>query len=342
MAQPPDRKESLMAEPQTQSEDLSIAEATNAFDGLLAREEGDIEQTDEGEAAPKKTQEASEPPETPAKVEEPAEGEEEETTEQEAEPEEEPEEQPLYTVKVDGKEQQVALEELQRGYSGQKWISQRSQALSAEKKAFEAEAAAVKQERAQYAQVLGQLAKQLETNGEAEPDWEKLRAEDEFKFVVERQAWTLKQEKLNAVKAEQSRVQALQQQETEKERGRKIVEENDKVLGFIPSWKDEATRKKDVADLRAFALKGGWTNEEIDNATDARAVRALFAEYTLSKIVNAERPRPVTRGPRSASPGAGSSTPGRQVELTRDKQRLAQTGRVEDAADIFNKAGIWE
>jgi hypothetical protein len=330
-----------MAEPQA-NEDMSLADASTALEGLLARDENlGNDESQEEEAAPRKEQEASEPPETPAKVQEPAEGEEEEATEQE-ETEQESEEQPLYTVKVDGKEQQVALEELQRGYSGQKWISQRSQALAAEKKSFEAEAAAVKQERAQYAQVLGQLAKQLETNGEAEPDWDKLSAEDEFKFVVERQKWDLKQQKLNAVKAEQTRVQALQQQETEKERGRKIVEENDKVLGFIPSWKDEATRKKDVADLRAFAIKGGWTEEEIDNATDARAVRALFAEYTLSKITNAQRPRPVSRGPRSASPGAGSSTPGRQVELTRDKQRLAQTGRVEDAADIFNKAGIWE
>lgn len=331
-----------MAEPNT---DLGLTEATNALEGLLAREEGDTEQAQgqetasspADEAAQETVQETPESAETPAQ----AEAEPEETAETEEQPQE-TEETPLYTVKVDGKEKQVTLDELQRGYSGQQWITQRSQSLAAERKALEAEATAVRQERAQYAQVLGELAKQLQNGGEAEPDWEKLRAEDEFKFVVERQAWQLKQDRLNAIKAEQSRVAGLQQKEQENARARMIEEENRKVLEVIPAWKDKAVAKRDIAELRAFALKNGWTEEEIDNATDHRAVRALWAEYQMSKLANTQRPRPVSRAPRSASPGAGTASPGRPAEITRDKQRLAQTGRVEDAAAIFEKAGIFE
>jgi hypothetical protein len=329
-----------MAEPQANT-DMSLADASNALEGLLARDENlGNEEAEESEAAPQKDAEPSEPPETP-EVKEPSEGEEEETTEQET-AEQEPEEQPLYTVKVDGKEQQVTLEELQRGYSGQKWISQRSQTMAAERKALEAEAAAVKQERAQYAQVLGQLRQQLEQGGEAEPDWEKLRAEDEFKFVVERQAWQLKQDKLNAVKAEQARVQGLQKQHEDATIARYVEEENRKVLDKIPAWKDRAKAKAAIADLREYAKSEGWTDEELDQARDSRAVIALYKAMQFDKLAKTQMPRPANRGPRSASPGAGSATPGRPVEITRDKQRLAQTGRVEDAAAIFEKAGIFE
>ena len=329
-----------MAEPQ---EDMTIQDATNAFDGMLAREEKSERTNPAGKAAvaEDEVEEASEPPETP-EIKEPSEGEEEEATEQEAEPDEESEQPPLYTVKVDGKEEQVTLEELQKGYSGQKWISQRSQSMAAERKALEAKAAEVEKERAQYSQILGQLRQQLESGGETEPDWEKLRSEDEFKFVVERQAWQVRQDKLNAIKAEQSRVQALQKQQEEANLARYIEEENRKVLDKIPAWKDKAKAKTAISDLRDYAKSEGWTDEELDQARDSRAVVAIYKAMQFDKLAKTQIPRPVTRGPRSASPGAGSATPGRSAELTRDKQRLAQTGRVEDAASIFERAGIFE
>lgn len=335
-----------MAGPQTQEQpaDLGLVEASNALEGLLAREDGEQEQDEGAEQAEtaEQAEETSETPETPDEAKAKPEGEEEETTEQEEQPEGQ-DQQPLYTVKIDGKEQQVTLDELQRGYSGQKWITQRSQSLAAERKAFEADAAAVKQERAQYAQVLGQLRQQLEQGGEAEPDWEKLRAEDEFKFVVERQAWQLKQDRLNAVKAEQSRVQALQKQQEEQSIAKYVAEENQKVLDKIPAWKDKAKAKAAIADLRDYAKSEGWTDEELDQARDSRAVIALYKAMQFDKLAKTQVPRPVAnRGPRPASPGAGNTTPGRPAEITRDKQRLAQTGRVEDAAAIFEKVGVFD
>ena len=331
-----------MADPNT---DMSLADASSALEGLLARDEslGNDEPEKEETA---QAEETAEPParipagETPAKVEEPgAEGD-----EAEAEPEaeaEEPEQEPLYTVKVDGKEEQVPLDELRNNYSGRKAISLRMSALGDERKTLEAELAAVRQERAQYAQHLGNLAKQLET-GEAEPDWDKLRAEDEFKFVVERQAWQVRQDRLNAVKAEQARVAATQKQQQEAETARYVEEENRKVLDKIPAWKDKAKAKAAISDLRDYAKGEGWTDEELDQARDSRAVLALYKAMQFDRLAKTQAPRPVTRGPRSASPGAGSATPGRPAEITRDKQRLAQTGRVEDAAAIFEKAGIFE
>ena len=323
-----------MAEPQ---EDMTIQDATNAFDGLLAREE----KTGKVAATEEEVDEAPEASETPPEVKEP-EGEdvEEETAEPE-ETEEESEQPPLYTVKVDGKEEQVTLEELQKGYSGQKWISQRSQSMAAERKALEAEVTAVKQERAQYSQILGQLRQQLESGGETEPDWEKLRSEDEFKFVVERQAWQARQERLNAIKAEQSRVAVLQKQQQDQATLQYTEEENRKVLDKIPAWKDKAKAKAAISDLRDYAKGEGWTDEELDQARDSRAVIALYKAMQFDKLAKTQLPRPTRNGPPAARAGSASSTLTRPIEITRDKQRLAQTGSVHDAATIFEKAGVF-
>ena len=77
-----------MADP---APDMTIADAADAFSGLLAREEKSERTTPAGKAAADEpeTDEALEPPETPAEVEEPdAEGGNRET----AEPDEDPEE----------------------------------------------------------------------------------------------------------------------------------------------------------------------------------------------------------------------------------------------------------
>jgi hypothetical protein len=323
----------MMAEPNTQETglDFGVDEGALQIEGLLAQEEGDQEEPEK--EAPKPAKEAA--PEAPPE-EQPEEPEGE--PEPEAEPDGEGEPEPLYTVKIDGKEKQVPLSELTRGYSGQEWITQRSQAIAAEKKALEAEAAAVKQERAKYAQVLGQIGDQLKI---AEPDWAKLRAEDEYKFTVEWAAHQVRQEQKAVLENELKQVQAAQQRDDEAAKRRLIDEENRKVLEAIPAWKDKDTAKKDIADLRAFGKSVGWTDEELDNATDHRAVRALWAEYQLSRI-GKSNPRPVNRGPRVASPGSGTATPGRRNDAAMLKQRAAKTGTVEDAAAVFEHSGVFE
>ena len=214
--------------------------------------------------------------------------------------------------------------------------------MAAERKALEAEATAVKQERAQYAQILGQLAKQLETP-DGEPDWDKLRSEDEFKFVVERQAWQVRQDRLNAIKAEQSRVATMQKQQQDAATLQYTEEENRKVLEKIPAWKDKAKAKAAISDLRDYAKTeaAGPTRNWI-----TPAIPAPSSPFTRPcSGTSWRRPRLPVRlcvAPVQRLPGAGSASPGRPMEITRDKQRLAQTGSIEDAATIFEKAGIFQ
>jgi hypothetical protein len=241
---------------------------------------------------------------------------------------------------VNGKEKQVPLDELTRGYSGQQWIQERSVALKREQEALAAEAAAVKQERAVYAQYLGQLAKQLENGGEAEPDWEKLRAEDEFKFVVERQAWSLKQERKAAVSAEIQRTQALQRTDQEKAIKAQLAEGRSKVLEAIPAWKDPKKFEDGKAEIREYAMSIGFSEEEIAQTYDPRAVIALHKAAQFDKLAKAQIKPVQSNRPKDARPGGAEAQPGRPADLRNIRQRLKATGSVDDAAAFFEQSGI--
>ena len=62
-----------------------------------------------------------------------------------------------YSVKVDGQETQVTLEDLKQGYSGQKYVQQGMQDVAAQKKEAEAVYTALNNERQQMAELYQQL-----------------------------------------------------------------------------------------------------------------------------------------------------------------------------------------
>ena len=105
---------------------------------------------------------------------------------------EEVEQPQVYTVKVDGVEQEVTLEELQRGYSRQQDYTRKTQELSHERKTLEQQQAELAQRDAVYSQLLPKMEAQIMGDIENEPDWAKLSEEDPIAYVREKQVWDQK------------------------------------------------------------------------------------------------------------------------------------------------------
>ena len=124
----------------------------------------------------------------------------------------------IFTVKVNGQEIEVGLDELKAGYSRQSDYTKKSQALSEERKSFEQDRNAVLLERQQYAQLLGALQTQLTAFSEPKPDFDRMYDEDPIEATRMERQWTQRQservQKLKAIQLEQQRVaQANQQQQ---------------------------------------------------------------------------------------------------------------------------------
>ena len=262
-----------------------------------------------------------------------------ETTEEQSELEEETEEEEkpaeVYTVKVDGKEIEVTLDELQKGYSRTQDYTRKTQQIAETRKAVEAEAAAIRAEREQYAQLLGALKQQLES-AEAPPDLDRLYNEDPIEWVRQRELLRDKQEKLAAIQSEQARLSQLTEQQRAKELQAHLASQQEALIQAVPEWKDPKKAQAEKALLVEFGKKIGFSEEELKNVYDHRAVIALRKAALYDQMMSKRgQIKPViNNGPRPAKPSAAGRV-STTTEATRAKQRLAKTGRVNDAVSAI-------
>ena len=278
---------------------MNLAEAANALEGILPVD---------GEQSPEETQLSESDEDDGAALSEElsadADAADDETQEEQSEEDEESEEQDQpthFTVKVDGKEVEVTLDELQKGYSRTQDYTRKTQQIAEIRKQVEVETEAVRAERAQYAQMLGALQAQLQGT-ETQIDWDRLYQEDPIEWVRQREVMRERQEKRQAIQFEQ----------------------------------DVAKAKTDKQLLVEFGKKTGFTPEELGAIVDHRAVVALRKAALYDQMMTKRKAiTPVTNnGPRPAKPGAAGRV-SQTTEATRAKQRLAKTGRVDDAASAI-------
>ena len=315
---------------------MNMADAASAISAMLAPEEGQAEVTET-----QQVEESEEETETAASEEEDSgveDAPEEETSEEQSEEEEEPEEeeqQQTFTVKVDGKEVTVTLDELQKGYSRTQDYTRKTQQIAEVRKQVEAETQAVRAEREQYAQLLGALQAQLQSS-EPQVDLDRLYHEDPIEWVRQKEVMRERQEKLGAIQAEQQRLSQLAQYEQQRAMEAQLASQQEALLAALPEWKDPKKAKAEKALVIESAKAAGFTDEDLKSVYDHRLVLLLRKAAMYDQMVSKRQGiKPVVNnGPRPAKPGAAGRV-STTTEATRAKQRLAKTGRVDDAASAI-------
>jgi len=311
---------------------MNMAEAADALAGMLP---------DEGQ---EESSEAQLPEEGAAGDEEllddaDASSDETDSEQSDEEGDSEEEEQPqVFTVKVDGKEVEVTLDELQKGYSRTQDYTRKTQQIAEVRKQTEAELQEVRAEREQYAQLLGALQAQVQQAAQPQVDWDRLYQEDPIEWVRQREVMRENQEKAAAIQSEQQRLAQLSQQEQAKQREALLAQEQEALLAAIPEWKDSKKAQAEKAMLVQFGQKIGFTPDDLKNVIDHRAVVMLRKAALYDQMMSKRgQIKPVTNnGPRPAKPGAAGRVSS-NTEAMRAQQRLAKTGRVDDAADAIYK-----
>jgi hypothetical protein len=246
--------------------------------------------------------------------------------------------EPSYRVVIDGKESAIPVSELVKGYQRNAVFTQRSQSLATERRDFDSERTAVREERGQYARLLGALQAQLEGSGEVEPDWGQLEARDPVEFAVQSARWAQKRRKLAAIEAEQERLNGEARKEAAEALRAHAIEQHRLLLERVPEYKDAAVRMKDRDAIKSFAQSTyGFAEAEIDQLIDHRAIMVLRDARAFRKlqgqrgvvekrVIETNAPLPRNRGP--VVPGASAST----VKFASD--RLNRTGKLQDAVAL--------
>jgi len=310
----------------------NIEDTTNAFAAFLSGEEPGNREDSEAQA-----DEAIEV-EAEAEESEELEAEAETDLDDEVDDREEEVDSPVYTVKVDGEEIEVPIDELLNGYSRTQDYTRKTQKLAEERKAAMAEIDNVRQERAQYSQLLDVMRQQIEGNQANQVDWDRLRSEDPIEYSVQWAEHQRQQERLQAVRAEQQRLAEIQQQEQLAQVEQTVQKERELLVQAIPEWSKAETAQSEKAGIRDFAKRVGFTEQEVASIVDHRAVVMLRNAYLYDKLMsNKGQVKPVQK---SASPvmrpGSANTAPKPSSDLSKAKQRLAKTGSLQDAAAAFS------
>jgi hypothetical protein len=309
---------------------MNMAEAASVLEGLLP---------DEGQQEDREAQLPDEGAAVDEELSADANAVDDETDAEQSELDEDTEEQEqpqIFSVKVDGKEVEVTLEELQKGYSRTQDYTRKTQQIAEARKQTEAELQAVRAEREQYAQLLGALESQVQQAAQPNIDWDRLYQEDPIEYVRQREVMRENKEKAEAIQSEQQRLAYVSQQEQAQFMHQRLEHEKEALLAAIPDWKDAKKAQAEKALLVEFGQKIGFTPEELKSVVDHRAVlmlrKAALYDQMMSKRGNI---KPVTNnGPRPAKPGAAGRV-SNSTESVRAQQRVAKTGRVDDAANAI-------
>jgi hypothetical protein len=315
---------------------MNVVDATNAISAMLAPDEGQA-QVDETQPV----EESEEDTETAASEEDDSDVEdasEEETSEEQSEEDEEPEEQEqqqTFTVKVDGKEVSVTLDELQKGYSRTQDYTRKTQQIAEVRKQVEQETQAVRAEREQYAQLLGALQAQLQSS-EPQVDLDRLYHEDPIEWVRQKEVMRERQEKMAAIQSEQQRLSQVSQYEQQRAMEAQLASQQEALLAALPEWKDPKKAKAEKALVIESAKAAGFSEEDLKSVYDHRLVLLLRKAALFDQMVSKRQGiKPVVNnGPRPAKPGAAGRV-STTTESTRAKQRLAKTGRIDDAVSAI-------
>jgi len=313
---------------------VNVSQAASAFLSLMDSP------TEEAKAQPEVDQQESE------EVEYSADSETEDYTDENAEEtdseEEESEEPQRFKVKVDNEEVEVTLEELQLGYSRTKDYTKKTQALAETRKAVEAEKSKIeeaKQMRDTYAQRLEVIEKLLNQQATDDVNLAELRENDPIGYAIKVAERAEQEKHLQAVRAEKHRI--AQQQDSERQQALQghLQTEAGKLKEMIPEFRDEAKAEIARKDIRTYAKSVGFSDEELSQVYDSRAVKTLYNAMMYEKLMKGKSvaTKKVQDAPRTIKAGNGGQVNADDNATKKQMQKLKQTGKKSDAAKLFEK-----
>ena len=244
-----------------------------------------------------------------------------------------------YTIKVDGKDVEVTLDELQAGYSRQADYTRKSQVLAEQRKKADEELAATQQERQHYLSQLEQFNTQADAKIKefSSTDWTKLKEEDPTEYMLKRDQYRELQDNKRMVEDEQKNLQLKQQQEHQAKWQEELGRQQEIMAQRLPEWVDPDKGPKLKQNIKSFAVKKGFTEQEVNSLIDARSVdvlhKAMLYENLLAAKISNKKTKVV---PKVQKPGS----PPTKGEISSDKlkaqrARLKRSGHVNDASKLI-------
>lgn len=244
-----------------------------------------------------------------------------------------------YTVKINGDERKVTLEELKKGYQLEADYRQKTAQLAEQRRAMDAE-------RQQYKAQLDQLVPVLTAAAQdkwAKVDWQGLAKADPAKYVELQAEYHADMNRLAVAQAEHRKVQEAAQKEQAEKVREHIERQNSLLVEKIPALKDAEKGKAIKKAVADYLVSEGFTTQELETLSDHRAFVIAHKAHLYDKAVKAKNAATAKAAPAKpvAKPGPSRPANTKAEQAAAAINRLKKTGSVNDAAQAFRAAGIF-
>tara|TARA_R110002020_G_scaffold287099_1_gene502591 strand:- start:32387 stop:33409 length:1023 start_codon:yes stop_codon:yes gene_type:complete len=248
----------------------SLAEAQARLLGPLVTEEAPEQEEPEQESPEEETLEADEHIEDDPVEEDSDDPEVGDQSHPEAQTEED--EAPYHTIKYNGEEYEVTLEELKSGYQMQKDYTQGKQGIADERKEIETLRGSLEEERARYLEINQQILNQQHSALKSfdDVDWTGLKESDPLAFI---EKMAEKQDVERQIQQGHADYEAAmtEQQAISNERLQTYLQEQAEVLAqAVPEYADPENGTAFRKGMSDYAVANGYTVEEIAAVSNAR------------------------------------------------------------------------
>ena len=248
---------------------------------------------------------------------------------------EEPEPQAeTFNIKVNGQEVPVTLDELKAGYSRQSDYTQKTMQIAEERKALEADRQNLQALINDYQNALQSPMPAMEPP--VRPD-AKLWDEDPIEAMRQTELYRQKMEDFQAESAKHKHLQQQAMAQKQQQMQEALNQQQVALKERIPEWQNEETATREKQEIRRFGLSMGFTENELAQIYDSRAVQVLRDAMRYNQL-QTKRGK-VRQAPQGKSLAPGTPTPGEPQQLRKGKamKRLAETGHIKDAQAVFEQ-----
>ncbi len=245
-----------------------------------------------------------------------------------------------YTLKVNGEDRQVTLNNLKEGFQRQSDYTRKMQEMVEERGQLGLRSQEVERQREQYSQLLGFMGQKLETLIPKEPDWTALANQDPIEHSRKRAAWDQMQDQMKAVQSEQQRLEQERRNTFQQGHQNYVQQQQAALLKARPEFSDNAKFQEFYSGVNQYATHNyGFTPQEISQISDARHLLildkamkydALTATAKGKQVGDPNNPTPHIP---TLQPGSRQvAEPGKGKDFRKANERLERSGSVDDAA----------
>ena len=170
-------------------------------------------------------------------------------------------------------------------------------------------------------------------------DWERLKLEDREEYLTKRDEYREVQDKIRDLQGKQGQAYEQQNREMQAQHHKLLQDEHAKMVQILPEWGEPEKQRAIAKSIGEFALSRGYSQEELNQLVDHRSILVLMEAKAFADMQGKQlkaRAKKVKNKPKVVRSSAKKEkADANKVVRTKQMKRLHETGRVQDAASLF-------